>query len=162
MNRATLVVGVDPGPIPGIAVLRTGIDSLASPSVFQCDPGSAAWLVRQMLSDPLPFDRRVLAVERFVVGPRAARSATAAAGHVTRSMVGALAALGADLPGVHVVVRPASQVMPWATDPRLDRIGLLTATTGMPHARAAARHALYATVRDCGAPDPLSRKVRAP
>jgi hypothetical protein len=163
MTGSALVVGVDPGPVPGIVVLRTGLDRPVNPSIFQCDPDSAPWLVREMLSDnTLTYDQRVLAVERFVVGPRAARSSTAAAARLTRDMVGALVALGTALPAVRVTVRSAAQVMLWATDCRLDRVGLLTATTGMPHARAAARHALYATVADCGVPDPLSRKVRAP
>lgn len=153
---SALVVGVDPGPIPGIVVLCVGSVPV-SPSIFQCDAGSAPWLVRETLESRLPWDRRILAIERFVVGPRASRSSTPKAGQLTRDMVGALTALGADLPGVRVVQRSASEVMPWATDVRLDRAGLLEATKGMQHARAAARHALFAAVRDGGAPDPLSK-----
>jgi hypothetical protein len=160
MSLSALVVGVDPGPVPGVVVLCVGGEQRISPSIFQCDAGSVEWLVRESLSSTLPWTRRILAIERFVVGPRAARSSTPKAGQLAREMVGALMALGQSLDGVRAVQRSASEVMPWSMDKRLDAAGLLAATKGMPHARAAARHALYAAVRDCGAPDPLSSKVR--
>jgi hypothetical protein len=157
MMSPALIVGVDPGPIPGIVVLALTAEHRITPSTFQCDAGSVLWLVRESLSSAHPWDRRILAIERFVVGPRAARSSTPKAGQVTRDMVGALTAFGLQLPGVQVVQRCASEVMPWAVDARLDRAGLLDLTTGMPHARAAARHALFATVNAGLMPDPLSR-----
>jgi hypothetical protein len=54
------------------------------------------------------------------------------------------------------VERPAAAVKPRATDTRLDRAGLLAPTRGMPHARSAARHALYAAVPAGLLADPLS------
>jgi hypothetical protein len=161
MSLSALVVGIDPGPIPGVVALCVGGGCPVSPSIFQCDAGSVGWLVRETLSSRLPWDRRILAIERFVVGPRAARSSTPAAGRLTRDMVGELIALGLELPGVQVIQRSASEVMTWATDVRLDRAGLLAATKGMTHARAAAKQAIYAAVADCGAPDPLSKTARA-
>lgn len=208
------VVGVDPGPIPGVVALSAGPGPLRA-SVFQCDAGSVLWLVRRALlvhpdegssgltgfaaggwirpqehhshRDPcdhvpacltvadvarwydVPLSvlghvpappRIVLAVERFVVGPRSSRLSTPQAAASTRDMVGKVLALGAELSGVTVVQRSAAEVMPWASDKRLSAIGLLSVTKGMPHARAASRHALFAAVRDGGMPDPLSTRAR--
>jgi hypothetical protein len=165
------VVGVDPGPVPGVVVLSSSGDA----SVFQCDAGSVLWLVHRALLVPpvgpdivadlvngrLTSERVILAVERFVVGPRSARLSTPRAAAQTRDMVGAVVALGEQL-AVTVVQRCAAEVMPWASDRRLAAAGLFELTAGMPHARAAARHALFAAVRDGNLPDPLSTKVRAP
>ena len=152
------VVAVDPGPIPGVVVLSGG-----QRSTFQCDPDSVLWLVRTLLAAGFADARRILAVERFVVGMRSAHSSTPKAGAVTRDMIGALTELGRSLPDVSVVLRSASEVMTWASDKRLGAAGLLVPTRGMPHARSAARHALFSAVKDGNQPDPLSTaKVRAP
>lgn len=157
----TLVIGVDPGPTPGIVVL--GLEdgrNLVDPSVFQCDPASGLWVVTESLaSSTVAWDLKVLQVERFVVSNRAARSSSPAAGRITRDLIGQLQGIG-ELAGARVLVRSAAEVKPWATDTRLDAAGLLAGTKGMPHARDAARHALFASVRDAGAPDPLSKRVR--
>lgn len=155
-GESTMVVAVDPGPIPGVVMLRQG-----RTAVFQCDPDSVIWLVRELVTGGQVVARRVLAVERFVVGMRTARTSMPKAGQITRDMIGALTELGRTLPGVTVVQRCAADVMPWATDKRLSAAGLLDLTKGMPHARAAARHALFSAVRDGDLPDPLSTKVRA-
>lgn len=156
-----LVIGVDPGPIPGVVVL--GLENgknFVSPSVFQCDPASAVWVVTETLaSEVVSWDVKVLAVERFVVGPRASKSSSAGAGALTRNLIGNLQGIG-ELAGARVNLRSAADVKPWATDARLRAFGLLEPTKGMPHARDAARHTLYAAVRDAGIPDPLSRIVR--
>jgi hypothetical protein len=154
-----VVVAVDPGPIPGVVMLGRDATGVLPPSIFQCDAGSLIWLVRHMLTagpEPTP---RVLAVERFVVGMRSARSSTPIAGAITRDQIGALTELGRELDGLLVVRRCAAEVMPWSSDKRLNAAGLLELTKGMQHARAAARHALYAAVRDGAMADPLSTKV---
>lgn len=162
MTGAVLVVGVDPGPIPGVVALgRVADDRPTTPSVFQTDPHSVLWLVEKALGTSGPAVRRILAVERFVLGPRSSRLSTSRAAALTRDMVGALMLLGDELAGVTVVQRCAAEVMPWATDKRLAAVGLLEMTKGMQHARAAGRHALFAAVRDGRLPDPLS-KVRTP
>lgn len=159
MSLTRVVIGVDPGPVPGVAVIHPGP---LRTQVFQCDAGSVLWLVRGLISeaDGGALDT-ILAVEGFVVGPRASRSAAAGAGKITRDMIGKLAGIQAYNPtNVRVVQRPATEVMPWASDARLSRLGLYAATKGMQHARAAARHALYAAVRDGGMTDPMSREFR--
>lgn len=153
------VVGVDPGPIPGVALLDVAGGRLTGRSVFQTDPGSIAWLIRRLLTEGQPASR-VLAVERFVVGARSARLSTSGAAAATRDMVGSVVELAGGLMDVRVIQRCAGEVMPWASDKRLLAVGLFDATRGMQHARAACRHALFSAVRDCGLTDPLSAKVR--
>jgi hypothetical protein len=158
MSLPALSIGVDPGPIPGIVAIFHGPPLEAR--VFQSDPNSVVWLVRSLLDDA-ENDRLTvhLQVEKFVVGPRSAKSATAYAGQQTREMIGAVMAVSRRT-NVHTVTRSASEVMPWASDRRLSAVKLYTGTKGMPHARAAARHALFIAVRDGGLPDPLSADSR--
>ena len=152
---APFVIGVDPGGTTGIAVYTGRSDS----ELLQCTPGLVLPTVRTLLGvyEGAVRPGALLAVERFVVGTRAARSASARSGEIARELIGALADLGPTY-GVRVVHRSASEVKPWATDKRLEAAGLLV--RGMPHACDAARHALYAAVKDGGLPDPLSRKSR--
>lgn len=159
MTGLALVVGVDPGPIPGVAVLGVDRDKASvTQLILQCEPDTVLTLVGNALTSSRRWELRVLAVERFVVGSRAAHLATPKAAAITRDMVGAVAAVGLGVPGVLVVQRSASEVMRWASNKRLHAADLFTPTRGKPHARAAARHALYAAVRDCNLPDPLSTR----
>lgn len=151
-----IVIGVDPGRTTGLALLR--LDAPLQWELIQATPGAVVALVEAMAGWG-PVAR--IAVERFVVGPRASRSADAAAGALTRDLVGALHQLGSRL-GVPVSARSASEVKPWATDRRLTAAGLYRAGTGMPHARDAAGHALFSAVSDCGIPDPLSKRSAPP
>jgi hypothetical protein len=97
---------------------------------------------------------RVVAVERFVVRSRAGRSSDAQAGEVTRNLIGQLSIMQG-LSSIEVFLRSASEVKPWATDKRLTAAGI-EGLTAMRHAADAARHALFAAVKDCGVRDPLS------
>jgi hypothetical protein len=147
-----LVIGIDPGPTPGIVALQP---IQTEPAVIQCDSTSAVLIIRALLSRVDTGERLViLAVEGFVIGPRAARSRTQSAGTATRGLTGAIQHEFAAL--AQVQQRPAAAVKPWATDARLAAAGLLDRTKGMPHARDAARHALFAAVRTRLMPDPLS------
>lgn len=157
------VIGVDPGPIPGVVVLTfTAERRLLAADPIQCTarllPGILSWL----LTDRSPT---MVAVEAFVVGHRAARSSTPHAGSVTRQAITEVHRVSG-FAGVPVLQRSAVQVKPWATDARLDAAGvdggLLEATKGMRHARDAARHALFAAVHDGGFPDPLSKNGATP
>lgn len=154
----TLVVGVDPGATTGICALAYNKDGSPRnrPAVWQChEEGHAGELLRELVADHQTLGYEVvLAVEQFVVSARAAKSATAVAGRITRTLIAELDAL-CDA----VDVRPAVLVKRWATDRRLDAAGLLTPTKGHPHARDAARHALYAAVNRKITRDPLSAKI---
>lgn len=107
-----------------------------------------------------PLEVRVhLAMERFVVGQRSVGLNAPMAAFTTREAVARLRAWSVGL--ATLVERRAADVKPWATDERLDAVGLLEPTKGMRHARDAARHALFCAVKECGRPDPLSRKAGA-
>lgn len=155
---SVFVIGVDPGQTTGVCVLD---DFGVYRDLLQCSPGLVLPVVRGLLDghNPAPSGA-VLAVERFVVGRRAARSSTPAAGALTRELVVALTELGRSL-GLRVALRSAAEVKPWATNARLDAAGLLALGKGMPHALDGGRHALFAAVADCGLPDPLSSRNRS-
>lgn len=155
----TYIIGVDPGRTTGIAALSIFDGELTNHSLIQCTHDVPRWLVGHMLEATLPVELLVLAMERFVVRARAGRSNDAAAGEITRDLIGALGAVG-QLHGATVYLRSASEVKPWATDKRLTAAGMNISST-MRHAGDAARHALYAAVRDCGLPDPLSQRGKA-
>jgi len=150
----TPVIGVDPGGTTGIALrVPSGTWELV-----QATRGAVLPIVRAMLHT---YDyRAVIAVEQFVVGPRAARSSTPEAGRIARDLIGALQSLGFEL-NLRVVLRSASQVKPWATDKRLQAAGVPDIPK-MRDARDAARHALFCATADCGLPDPLSKRGTRP
>lgn len=158
------VIGIDPGPTPGIVLLdRIQGGQIGGAYVVQCDHHSAPVVLRALLE--VHLTPTIVQVEKFVVGRRASRSAHASAGGVTRDLVGELTVVFDDYDstpngrlGGHLFQRTAAQVKPWATDARLDAVGLLEATKGMRHARDAARHALFAAVHDGKIPDPLSKR----
>jgi hypothetical protein len=154
------VVGIDPGPVPGVVVLQVNNRALIHVEVVQCSASLAPEILRTLLeglgAGVVPT---WLQLERFVVGRRSSRSSTAAAGQTTRDLVGQLEQVAAT-EGAFSIQRSAAQVKPWATDQRLERAGLLDATKGMRHAKDAARHALYRAVHDGGLTDPLSKEWR--
>lgn len=148
----TLVIGVDPGLTTGVCALHLVDRAMAvEPLVFQAHGYEASMLLVAALVDDTVHDDALIAVERFVVSTRSARSSHAAAGQLTRELIGSLGTLG-----VQTFHRSASIVKTWATDERLDAAGLTAVTKGMNHARDAARHALYAAVHESLLSDPLS------
>lgn len=148
------VIGADPGLTTGLA--RIDLDDWREPVLDQVAPGDVLPAVEALIGAQDPTEV-LLAVEQFVVGPRASRSSTPQGGRVARELINALQFEFLDR-GVRVVLRSASQVKPWATDARLRAAGLYL--PGKPHARDASRHALFAAVSDCGLPDPLSNRYR--
>lgn len=159
MSTRLVVVGVDPGPTPGVCRLTYNADQVFAAEVYQTNHEACFNLVDWLLpywQDPDYRPTAILAVERFHVGPRSARVATPVASRITRDLVGRLSAL-IEGRNVHLVQRSAAEVKPWGTDVRLTKSGLLDLTKGMPHARDAARHSLFAAV-SAGMPDPLSAK----
>jgi hypothetical protein len=147
------VIGVDPGSTTGLA--RIDLDAWRPAALAQVTPELVLDTVEMLLGAQDPAEV-LLAVEAFVVGPRAGRSSTPAGGRTARDLIGALQAWAGDR-GMRVVLRSASEVKPWATDRRLIAAGLLV--KGMPHAADAGRHSLFAAASDCGLPDPLSRRA---
>lgn len=151
-----LVIGVDPGPMPGIVVLTPARGQLLVADVVQCTarvaPGLLATLLQAAMGDAL------VQTEQFIIGRRSSRSSSAHDGAVTRELIGRIQRTCETSPvKTAVVLRNASQVKAWATGTRLEAAGLLEACKGMRHSRDAARHALYAAVHDGAIPDPLSK-----
>jgi len=145
----TTVVGIDPGGTTGVATLMYYRDSGWLVVPRQYGQANALTETLDLLSRANPD---AVAVERFIVSNRSARSRSSGAGEFARELIGALQYTGCPLDR-----RTASQVKRWATDKRLSAAGLLEPTKGMPHARDATRHALFSMVHRKWAPDPLSR-----
>lgn len=152
----TRYVGIDPGPTPGVAVLEVSSGYVWGLDVLQC---TARLLLPVALELVRGRESRV-AIERFVVRGRATKDQ-----ELTRDQVTAMQTSLA-IADARPVVRSASEVKPWATDARLAAClqpqgpSLLDLCKGMRHARDAARHALFAAVRDGAIPDPLSKENR--
>lgn len=154
MSAYVRVIGIDPGPTPGIVRLHAQDGRLVErwTHVVQCSHNVTAEILGAFLAGG--EYRTIVQVERFVVRGRATPDQS-----LTRDLVGLVQFVVEDV-GARYLERGASQVKPWATDERLAAAGLLDATTGMRHARDAARHALFAAVKDGGLPDPLSKEYR--
>ena len=127
----TQVMGIDPGPKPGAALLQ-----IAGSVVVH-----AGRLRPDQVPDLIPAVELV-SMERFVLGRGTARK-TKAGTEVTLAQVARLREL-CEKVGVRLVQYPAGVVKPWATDDRLRAFGCYV--TGNHH-RDAVRHALYAAVR---------------
>jgi hypothetical protein len=155
------VVGIDPGPVPGVVALQFNDRALVYTEVLQCSASLSPTLVRALLEHlGSGVVLTYVQLERFVTGRRSSRSSTASAGQTTRDLVGELTQV-AEVEGARVLQASAGLVKPWATEDRLERADLLEATKGMRHAKDAARHALYAASRTAGQPDPLSKEWRS-
>jgi hypothetical protein len=154
----TLVIGIDPGLTTGLLALVVGTGGLPAREAIAVQihgHGGVEPFVQSLIERDAGEGSSLLAVEAFVVGPRASKSASPFAGRITRNLVGELTALAG--PRVRVFSRPAAVVKPWATDERLAAADLIVCTKAMPHARDAARHALYGAVHEGLMRDPLSR-----
>lgn len=155
-----LVLGVDPGPTPGVVVLHLRDGRIYDVELAQVSADLLPKLLRVLIEPRLSYGPVLIGVERFVAGHRSSRSSTAGAGRITRDMVGVVEQLGSEL-GATVVQRTASQVKGWATDERLARAGI-EVPRGMTHARDALRHALVAACHAEHLPDPLSSRYKKP
>lgn len=155
-----VVIGVDPGQTTGIAEVRWENDKPAGVRVAQCSPDAVVPIIDVFLLDRGTAEA-VIAVEQFVDGKHAGRGNAPAAARTTRALVNSIRDTFTGLARVHLVFRSAAEVKPWANDERLNRAGLWAPTKGMNHARDAARHALFAAVRDGLMPDPMSARARA-
>ena len=140
------VIGIDPGPVPGIVALDIEAGRLRQHHVVQCTAQTLE-LVVDALHETAPGSFVVeVAIERFVARGRASTEQRLTAEQVT-TVAQRYAC---------VIARSASQVKPWATDTRLAAAGLLEAARGMRHARDAARQALFQAVTARHLTDPLS------
>lgn len=147
-----IILGIDPGGTTGLCTLVQTSDGyhahprqLTSTGVH----GLLAYIDTIAAETAGTYGELLLACEDFVVRGLATRTASTAP-KLTRELIGAVRGLP-----YRSVFRVAGAVKPWATDKRLAAAFGQGTFTGMPHAADAARHALYAGVRDLGWPDPL-------
>lgn len=152
------MLGIDPGGTTGVALLRwpTGLVSDFRITLYQyaTEDLSPADLVERIgcWTEGDPDGKLFVACEDFVIG-RASMRGQRAGGQRARDLIGAVTALPNP-----VKVHTAALVKPWATDKRLNLAFPGRPFTGLPHAKDAARHALYAAHHDLGWPDPLSAR----
>lgn len=163
MPKPRLIIGVDPGPIPGIAGLwshSADKDKRSWSDVefafAQCDHETLMDVIDSWY-DSVPTESILIATETYVISNRSGRSSTSDARDATLYVVNKVTAY-ADDQGIARVTRPAGIVKKFATNDRLMAARLLGATTGCTHARDASRHMVYAAVEDGGFPDPFSKK----
>ena len=163
-----VVVGVDPGPTPGVVGLLIEEGQITDLQLAQTSAGivglTVGGIVMRWKGHPQITDARdaavLIGVERFVSGARAARSSSAGAGRITRDMDGVIERCGVEL-GAVVVQRSAVQVKAWATDERLKKAGI-EIPKSMRHTVDGARHSLYAAVHAGHLPDPMSKTYKKP
>lgn len=147
------VLGIDPGKTTGMGLVAYDPE----------DPNgySVHWLGEiptriEVYGIALASDAHLVAIERFISGPRAAMGKDRVAADTARSIVSDVLALERN-----VIVRNAADVKRWATDRRLASAGLLAPTAEYSnHGRDAVRHALYSLVSGFHCPDPMGRTFR--
>ena len=126
------VLGIDPGPRPGLVVLQIAASTIVGVEVLD-DPSPAR----------LPLaSAHLISMERFIVGHGTARKTRAGAAETLAYI--AEVSSRSQVIGTRLVSFPAGTVKPWATDTRLREYG---AWVPGDHHRDAARHALFAAVR---------------
>jgi hypothetical protein len=154
----TIVIGVDPGPRPGIVGLRYSPAKVrsAAPIIIQCTLNIAIPLIQAVI--PADVRRVVLSFEPFVIGSRSAKVSSPAASAATSKFCGALQAMAHGDARIIIRHHQASHVKPWGCEERLERAGLHLLVKGMTHARDGAKQALYCATHDIGVPDPLSKR----
>lgn len=150
-----VAIGMDPGPRPGLVTLTYAEGLLVDVKVVQCSANMALDVLEMWLPG-VPLDTETyFGVERYV---DRLHGRSSSAGTITKDMVGA--AVQACAGRAWVALNDASRVKRWATDGRLLAAGLMEPTRGMPHARDAARHALFTAVHEGNVPDPYSKRAR--
>lgn len=161
------VIGIDPGPQPGLCLLRFGISTpwwpIKDVRAIQCDAHTAPDILRYLLDLDHKDTKTIVGCERFVRGNRSAKAAHPAAVSKTERIIGEFKAVfdaWVQHPDDRWVLNNASRVKKWAKYERLEAAGLLDATKGMTHCRDAARHAVFVACEYGMAPDPLSRSGR--
>lgn len=136
MGGQARIVGIDPGPAPGLVVLTTYYGRVLGVNKLDGPAPDLRGLDEQLAIASL------VSMERFVLGRGTARK-TKAGTEKTLAQVAEVRAM-CEKVGVGLVQYPAGVVKPWATDDRLRAYGCYV--TGNHH-RDAVRHALYAAVR---------------
>lgn len=158
-----MIIGIDPGSTTGVYVLHVAEISGAGSTGLtgygaQLPPADVVSWIKKRFSwaDVANTPKVIIAMERFVVGPRAAKSGHRKGQSDALDVIGAVRQRFAGRLPMREL--PAGTAKTWGTDHRLRASGLLDGLEGQRHARDALRHALYAAVAGGYARDPLSKK----
>ena len=136
------VLGLDPGPAPGVVVLELADGKVSGLLVVPAPPENVPELIRTRLGGLVDL----VALEKFLVSPGTARR-TRGGSELAMSQAVTWKQL-AKSQGLPVQYLPAGTVKPWATDTKLKALGLYQPTAvGGGHHRDACRHALYMAAR---------------
>lgn len=139
-----VVLGIDPGPKPGIAALRIREGRLKSVTVHnESEPEEVIWDYWWTNSWSSTYVLWV-AIEKFVFG-RATMQRARKGSHETHAMAEALRKFTAER-YIKTQYLAAGNVKPWATDARLREWDIWQECRN-GHQRDAARHALYMAQR---------------
>lgn len=144
MSGLQLIIGVDPGPTPGVVALLCSGGQLDKVATFTTPEDALSF------AEGLPV-RPWVAVERFIVGRGTARKTRAGSMETVTMAETVREAVKAR--GWPLQFLPAGSVKPVVTDARLKRYGAWPFLRG-PHQRDAARHALFMGLKH-GALDPF-------
>lgn len=132
------IVGIDPGPEPGVVVLWCSGGAVAHVDTYT-DPWVA---LRNLQRGPgMPELLVWVAVERFIVGRGTIRKTRAASMETIAQAQDLYHAARALTP--HVQFLPAAAVKPVVTDAKLTAYGVGALVPMNRHQRDAARHALF-------------------
>lgn len=137
-------VGVDAGPSTGVCILVVTASGWQW-AAFQVNGLASFWLIQRVIDCYRP---RVVAIEQFVPSNRAGTKGEDA--ELTRRITEHTRTMA---PSPRM--RKAADVKPWATDKRLEKTGFPMGPK-FKDARDAARHALFASVKDGHERDPLA------
>jgi hypothetical protein len=160
------VIGIDPGHTAGLVLAgwERSAKKVSHVHAYQCDGGSLLGLARMIVSD-FPVRITAAAIEAFDDRPGRRKLANANPRQI-RAQVTALTLLLQEH-GIPAYVRQVSDVKSWIEvekdngEARLAAAGIwdLVSPAAMIHARSASWHAVFCAVKQCGIPDPLSRKA---
>ena len=145
MSGHQLIIGIDPGPVPGVVALWCSGGAVAHVDTFT-EPEEALSFA-EGLGGSCPW----VAVERFIVGRGTARKTRAGSMETITQAETVREAVTAR--GWPLQFLPAGSVKPIVTDARLRRFGVWAALSTR-HQRDAARHAVYMGLKH-GALDPI-------
>lgn len=128
------IVGIDPGPKPGICVL-----DLEWGKIYAVTWAGDVW-------KPDAFEADVIAVEDFTIGHRTAKASAQQASKETIGQLEFLRHYCRTTPGVMIAQNTPASVKAFVTDKKLRAYNLYDQAPSKHH-RDAARHAVYVAIR---------------
>jgi hypothetical protein len=158
MGMITSVIGIDPGPTTGVCFLDYPEPLSLGPvqiEIFQMEHSCVEHFLDAYIAayyNRPEVVRKFAQVEKFTTGNSAGTKGKKA--ELTRQCVMRYTEK-LQLAGYKTVIEP-NTAKTWASDKRLERLGVTASKTSLVHGRDAARHAMYCAVKHAGRKDPLA------